>query len=162
MGATCDVSARFWKKVADTRDPWGCWEWVGAKTPKGYGWFGLTHRKSVMAHRMSYSLFHGSIPDNKIVLHLCDNPGCVNPVHLELGTHLDNARDRDSKRRNCYGARHHNVKLTDQDVITIRCRWQNGDSCPAIAKGYGVARRTVWAIATGRERTGVVNDGESR
>ena len=80
--------------------PDGCWRWKGAKTVDGYGTFGggglpFTAR----AHRVSWELFVGPIPEGAHVLHRCDNPGCVNPEHLWLGTAKDNSDDKYAKGR---------------------------------------------------------------
>ena len=80
-----------------------CWEWTGNHNQYGYGIF---YRKSGMrlTHRTSWYLYKGDIPENLLVLHACDNPSCVNPNHLFLGTHRDNQRDMVWKRRH-YWAR---------------------------------------------------------
>lgn len=87
---------RFWVRVAGVRR--GCWEWRGATDPDGYGV--LRYQRSRMrAHRVSWQLANGPVPKGLHVLHSCDNPPCVNPDHLFLGTHQDNVRDRDQKKR---------------------------------------------------------------
>lgn len=86
---------RFWAGVDTTGD---CWVWKGSKAGAGYGVLGIDY-KSVYAHRFSYELHFGPIPDNLCVLHKCDNPPCVNPDHLFLGTQLDNMDDRNRKGR---------------------------------------------------------------
>jgi hypothetical protein len=85
---------RFWAKVAVGP---GCWEWT-AGTQYGYGRFVLGGR-TFKAHRLSYEISVGVIPDGLKVLHHCDNPPCVNPAHLFVGTHADNVRDREAKGR---------------------------------------------------------------
>ena len=81
---------RFWSKVLKVEG--GCWEWQAGKFTTGYGQFGLD-KKQRTAHRVSYELANGPIPDGLLVRHACDNPGCVNPAHLLLGTHKDNTWD---------------------------------------------------------------------
>lgn len=76
----------------------GCWEWTGTKDKHGYGRVRVDQRKA-RAHRVAWEAFKGEIPAGLHVLHRCDNPGCVNPEHLFLGTHGDNMRDREAKGR---------------------------------------------------------------
>jgi hypothetical protein len=88
---------KFWDKArADTRD--GCWNWTAYKDKDGYGIITL-HGKSYRAPRFAYMLENGEVDDSLQVLHTCDNPSCVNPRHLRLGTNADNVRDRESKGR---------------------------------------------------------------
>jgi hypothetical protein len=96
------VSARFWPKVDASGGKDACWPWLASTTSWGYGqiWVGETN---LGAHRVAWSLAHGcSVPAGGHVLHHCDNPPCVNPAHLFLGTDVDNIRDRDSKGRAWY------------------------------------------------------------
>lgn len=88
---------RFWSKVEITGDE-TCWRWHGSKTNDGYGVFGAI-RKPVTAHRFSYELHYGEITGGLQVLHKCDNPECVNPAHLWLGTQKDNIHDAIRKGR---------------------------------------------------------------
>jgi len=94
---------RFMPKVS-VRGENECWPWQGSKTPNGYGKFALPDRK-VGAHRFAYEYFVGPIPDEYLVMHSCDNPPCVNPAHLLVGTNSDNMQDRYRKGRGRVHAR---------------------------------------------------------
>lgn len=87
------LSVRFWKKV-NRKDENKCWEWLGSRYPSGYGRLSKKY-----AHRLSFEIINGLIPKGMHVLHTCDNPPCVNPKHLWVGTAGDNMRDRDKKGR---------------------------------------------------------------
>ena len=84
----------------------GCWIWTSAKSGNGYGAITL-RRKSMAAHRVSFIIHKGEIPDGLIVMHSCDVPLCVNPDHLSLGTHRDNAADMVAKGRHAHGELHY-------------------------------------------------------
>lgn len=90
------ASERFWRFVRFNGE---CWEWTGSRSRRGYGRLKVDGRP-VETHRYSYELHCGAIPDGLLVLHKCDNPPCVNPLHLFLGTQLDNVRDMFRKGRN--------------------------------------------------------------
>ena len=99
-------------KISDS----GCWEWIGPTNSTGYGYFylGKEHEggiKGTGAHRASYYLFKGQIPEGKFVLHTCDNRKCVNPAHLFLGSQIDNMQDCIQKGRDCRGERMREVVL---------------------------------------------------
>lgn len=99
---------RFWERV--NKAAGGCWEWTGLKHPTGYGrvqWDG----SGGYAHRAVWVIKYGAIPDGMHICHRCDNPGCVNPDHLFLGTVADNMHDRDNKGRNRYGENRPSLKL---------------------------------------------------
>ncbi len=88
-------SARFWQKVQKGD---GCWEWQGSRNKLGYGITSLRGR-AIRAHRVSWEIVNGPIPDGLLVCHRCDNPACVRPDHLFLGTQIDNLRDMRTKGR---------------------------------------------------------------
>lgn len=95
-----DVDAgTFARRFEERIDKSGeCWIWTGSYSPSGYG-RASRGLKKVRAHRAAYELYVGPITDGLHVLHKCDNPACVNPAHLFLGTHLDNMRDMETKGR---------------------------------------------------------------
>ena len=86
IGVGYNTLTRFWDKVEFTTD---CWEWKASKISDGYGQFSLDNR-NVYAHRFSYELYKGKIPDGMFIDHLCRNPSCVNPKHLEMVTNKEN------------------------------------------------------------------------
>lgn len=93
MLITDEDARRFMSGVLKTFDEDSCWEWLRSKNTGGYGQVSIAGR-SRTAHRVSYMLFCGDIPEGLLVRHKCDNPGCVRPSHLELGDHMDNSDDR--------------------------------------------------------------------
>jgi len=97
---------RFWTKVNRTNNTNDCWEWLTGKSKDGYGrfWF---KGKNIRAHRYSWLIHFGSPPNNESVLHNCDNPICVNPNHLFVGTHDDNMKDKTKKGRQTKGDIHY-------------------------------------------------------
>jgi len=142
---------RFWAKVDQSAGDDGCWNWTGAKAA-GYGRFG---KKSNVryAHRFSYELHYGDIPDKMLVCHRCDNPTCVNPKHLFLGTPLDNMRDKVQKGRakGGKGIRNARNKLTEAQVLTIRDRWAAGEQNKRrLAREFGVCPQQITNIITGK------------
>lgn len=92
------IKNRFYQYVCIPQDENGCMEWSGSKSLRGRGSLNI-NKKYYMAHRLSYLIYFGEIPKNMHVLHKCDNPSCVRPDHLFLGSHLDNMNDRKSKNR---------------------------------------------------------------
>lgn len=113
------VEQRFLSHVNKTSSQTGCWEWTAYKISNGYGQFGY-NSKMQYAHRVSYELFKGPIPKGLHCLHTCDNPKCVCPSHLFLGTYQQNMDDRNSKNRQAKGENHGASKLTESQVLEIR------------------------------------------
>lgn len=109
---------RFWAKVNKTAS---CWEWTGARSPQGYGLI-RTKTGQSKAHRVAFELTKGCIPPGLMVRHQCDNPGCVNPAHLAVGSASDNANDRSVRGRSAdrRGERHPMAKLNSAMVGLIR------------------------------------------
>lgn len=138
--------ARFWGKVKKGA---GCWEWTGGRGNHKYGVFYPKHGVSALAHRVSWELAHGAIPDGMHVLHRCDNRPCVNPSHLFLGTNDDNIADKVSKGRQSRGEDRTFAKLTEADVMRIRDLVRAGISVRQIATTMPVHERNVLAAATG-------------
>ncbi len=128
------LAHRFWAKV-DKSDE--CWLWTAAKDRKGYGLFKLTGSVTRSAHRVSWMLTRGSMPASSVVvMHTCDNPGCVNPAHLKLGTNLENNADKVAKGRHTLGERNGNAKLTADQVRFIRSAPLTSS---ALGKHFGIA-----------------------
>jgi hypothetical protein len=154
---------RFWKFVNKTES---CWLWTGRVDKDGYGSIGIGStrdktKKCVRAHRFSYELHNGSIPDGLLVLHECDVPACVRPDHLFIGTQLDNIHDCIAKGRRCShiedhwarkdssrisGENHYGAKLTEESVRQMRAMYADGLTHEAIAKHFGATRRNVCDI----------------
>jgi len=130
-----DSIPAFWDSVQFPESADDCWEWQGRLTPDGYGSFRRGH-----AHRHSWVLHHGVVPRGKILRHTCDNRICVNPAHLVVGTHADNARDRVERGRSARGESNGQSKLTEADVLAIRA---SGESDAALGRRYRTATSTI-------------------
>jgi hypothetical protein len=152
-------AARFNRYVSKTDS---CWIWTGSRS-KGYGDFTIRHVK-FKSHRIAWVLATGQWPpDNLCVLHRCDNPSCVNPDHLFLGTNADNVADRHAKGRDARvsgdangsrlhperlpsGVDHHRSKINPDKAREIRSAWRSGARQVDLALRYGLNQGTVSAI----------------
>lgn len=131
-----------------------CIEATGSLNAHGYGH--VRHEgKVVRAHRLAYAQANGLSLDDiagRIVRHTCDNPACINPAHLVLGTHTDNMRDMAERGRNRQpkGSRNAKAKLTEAEAAEIRRRAVTGESSATIADDFGIHRSQVSRIKTGK------------
>lgn len=145
-----DPAKRFWAHVS-IGESGECWEWNAHRNIKGYGLFAdFTPQyggKTQGAHRWAWIFTRGEIGGGLFVCHKCDNPGCVNPAHLFLGTNSDNQLDsyRKGRRRHLAGARASNARLTPFQVSIIR---RVGDSVPSRQLGevFGVGKSQILRI----------------
>lgn len=155
---------RFWNKVDKSGE---CWTWTASKNNKGYGQLMtepgeiFTTKRPVLAHRMSWMIHFGAIPKDMEICHKCDNPQCVNPNHLFLGTHTDNMRDMIRKGKGAmnqpnvmtvcpekrhWGERNGQAKLTASQVREIRIGFQIGYSMNELGNMYGITRHAIGRI----------------
>ncbi len=142
---TRKLEGRFWERVDKTCSS-GCWNWTGYRNPDGYGTF-YASKKNLLAHRVSYIISYGEIPEGKCALHRCDNRKCVNPAHLFLGTRADNMADKVRKGRQSRGADLPQTRIGEIDIVTIR-DWVTVPcvTTTAVAKAYGVSQPHVSQI----------------
>ena len=143
------IEERFWNKV-DVGDPEECWNWTASIDSSGYGQIGYEHRL-IHAQRLSWIIHNGEIPKGICVLHKCDNPPCVNPSHLFLGTHQDNSDDKRAKGRGGYtgvlGSKHPAAKLTEENVLEIRHLYPSGKfTQKELGEMYGVVHTAISRI----------------
>lgn len=134
------IEERFWKKVSKTDT---CWNWTAAFQGNGYGYFRISLEDgATVAHRFSYFIHFGKIPNDMHVCHSCDNRACVNPSHLFLGTPKDNAIDRENKNRS---KTHGPQKLNEESAYSI---YISPLTKSQLARMYGVSRATILKIKT--------------
>jgi hypothetical protein len=144
-----DYKIRFWKFV-ELIPFHECWEWIGSKHWTGYG---QLHMPGTMgkAHRISYKIHYGNFPKELHVLHKCDNPGCVNPHHLFLGTNLDNVKDKVSKGRQgrvyLNGEKCGTSKFKNEIILQIRKEYSEGNiSQRKLAKKHNMTQGNIGFI----------------
>jgi hypothetical protein len=145
----------FWQRVDKSPHPKGCWMWAGSKVRSHKGNYGRMGygRSRPGAHRFSWALHNGPIPEDMEICHSCDNPLCVNPEHLWLGTHHQNMLDCDVKDRRPPSMTKGNTpnrKLTAEQVIEISELLKQGVTRREIGKRYGVNPVTITAINLGK------------
>lgn len=141
---TTHVGTRFWEKCIPEPNS-GCWLWMGNVLWNGYGTI-WRDRKHAYAHRISWELTTGPIPDGLCVCHRCDNPVCVNPAHLFLGTTADNMADKVRKGRHQPGEKAPWAKLKADDVREIRA---SSDTGRALALRYGLNQSNISRVRSG-------------
>lgn len=144
---------RFWSKVKKGNF---CWNWTSALSRGGYGKFSVARSKWVEAHRISYFIEHGSIPNGKSVLHRCDNTKCVRPSHLFIGTQTDNIHDCISKGRARWGSNpyhgqdHPKSKLSNSVVLLIKNYRSQGWTLKEISELCNVSQSLISMIINGK------------
>ena len=147
IALAADDIERFWSKVdASSKD--GCWLWTATLT-HGYGSFWLVGTNA-RAHRVAYTLAHGPIPDDFCVCHRCDNPRCVNPEHLFLGTNAENQADKVAKLRHSHGEAHGAARLCLADIAEIHRLAASGGKQTVIATQFDVSRAVIHGVLTNR------------
>ncbi|MEQ6351506.1 HNH endonuclease [Ralstonia pseudosolanacearum] len=152
------LSVRLWSRVDMSAGPDSCWLWLGGVNAKGYGQIrrepvgNATRGEKTLTHRVAWELTHGAIPDGLHVCHRCDNPCCVNPAHLWLGTHADNLADMKVKGRAARGNRSGTARLESRQVQIIkRLLYLGHCSALEVATLLGVSPATIDAI--GNQKT---------
>lgn len=156
------VVDRFWSYVDSSKE---CWTWTAYKNKDKYGVFAID-RIPHYAHRVSWMIHNGEIPDGLCVLHKCDNPPCVRPDHLFLGTRKDNNVDKSLKGRasvaewmkNQQGEKNINYKISDSQVSEIKNLRKEGKTLKEIASKYDISFQHVSKICN-NERRGDYNSG---
>lgn len=150
---------RFWSKAV-TGSASECWPWIACRDKSGYGQICMIlpsgSKETLRSHRVAFCICRGYPLDylttKCLVRHTCDNPSCVNPSHLELGSHQDNMNDmvRRGRTRSIRGSKNYSAKLTEPEVLQILRQLREGRRQQLIARDFGVSGQTVWEINAGR------------
>lgn len=149
--ADARAAARFWSKVSGESES-ECWEWTGHKTKLGYGRVNFKPGFTMLAHRVAYYLVHGNLPSDTLICHNCDNPGCVNPKHLFMGSHADNTADMMAKGRHRYegfetGENHPSARLTKSQAQEV---FLSDRPAKELAAEYGISATAIRYIWSGK------------
>lgn len=142
VGKEAPPEERFWRFVEKTDS---CWLWTGTRINKGYGHFNAGKEKKILAHRFSYIMHKAPIPEGMFILHSCDNPPCVNPEHLRVGTKIENSNDMIIR------GRVYNAKITIEIADKIRAEYVLGEiSHRELGIKYGISQTRVCAIVNNK------------
>lgn len=134
-------------RLVEIQERTDCWEWIGNRPSGKYGHFSVG-LKAVKAHRWVYELCCGQIPDDMVIRHKCDNPACVNPLHLTIGTGLENVRDRVERNRSAdrKGEKHPLAKLGAPEVLELRRLASLGHTARSLAEQFGISNQQAGKI----------------
>ena len=148
------LEERFWSKV-DVQDEDSCWNWTAGTVRGGYGGFRVSQSgigSKITAHKYSYELHNGKVPDGLLVCHTCDNVKCCNPKHLYAGTQKQNMQDRVTRGRSATkkGSNNGRAKLTHEQVSVIKRKLLKGSSLQELSFEYLVSVPTIWQIRRGK------------
>lgn len=137
---------RIQGKYKLSEDPDKCAIWTAYKNPAGYGQVRV-NMVGWLAHRYVFTQCFGEIPEGLVVMHICDNPACIHPGHLTVGTHGDNVRDKEAKGRGNQGSRNGHAKFTDKEILEIRAAYtgKRGELA-ALGRKYDVHRSCIYKI----------------